>query len=173
MDVINALIQTGILVILAFTLFKVSSQIKVQNKQVDILNKQVETQNKMLNAQLLRDRLDMYWKTYEPVTVDDIKEFTLLLDDYMDRKKYEESYQDDNDSIRRYISLLTLYEYLAFTYTLKTLELPDPLGKDWTEHWAKDLLHYKEFIDVHEYHKSYYHEFGSFIDVVINNKNKP
>jgi len=114
----------------------------------------------------------MYWKTYEPVSDEQLKEFHLLVEDYMDIIKYEKNYKDNDDAIRKYLTLLRLYEYLAFTHSLKRLKLPDPLGGEWTEHWARDLLGYEEFVDVHEYHKDYYPEFKKFIDKAIRNQKK-
>jgi len=143
-------IQTGIMLILAATLIALLVQMR--------------TQNHLLKAQILGDRLEMYWKTFEPVTEEEISEFHLLIDDYMDKEKYDNYYKNEPEATRKYISLLSLYEYLAFTYSLKKLKLPDPMGYNWTERWAKDLLEYKEFRDVHEYHKDYYPEFGKFID---------
>ena len=127
----------------------------------------MRTQNRLLKAQILGDRLEMYWKTYDPVTDEEIREFHLLPDDYIDKEKYDTHYKNDPEATRKYISLLSLYEYLAFTYSLKKLKLPDPMGYNWTERWAIDLLEYKEFIDVHEYHKNYYPEFGKFIDNIL------
>lgn len=151
-------IQIAILIVLAGTLL--------------LIWRQQITQNRVLKAQILRDRLEMYWKVLEPIKEDVLKEFHLLVEDYMDKNKYEEIYRDNYDAIRKYITLLRLYEYLAFTYSLKRLKLPDPLGGEWTEHWARDLLDYKEFLDVHEYHKDYYPEFRKFIDKAIQNQSK-
>lgn len=155
---ISDAIQIAILLVLAGTLVLVWRQIIIQNR--------------VLKAQLLRDRFEMLWKTHEPVSDDELKEFHLLMEDYMDETIYENNYKGNNEAIRRYISLLGLYIYLAFTYSLKKLKIPDPLGPEWTEHWATDLLNYKEFIDVHEYLKRFYPEFGAFIDGVISNKRK-
>ena len=84
---------------------------------------QTHLQNKLLRAQLLRDRLEMYWKTYEPVSDDHIREFNDYPDDYMDTQVYESRYKGNTNAIRRYIYTSMLYEYLAFTYSLKTLSI--------------------------------------------------
>jgi hypothetical protein len=155
---ISDVIQIAILIVLAGTLIFVWRQHIIQNR--------------VLKAQILRDRLEMYWKTYQPVSDEEVKEFHLLVEDYMDKIKYENNYKDNDEAIRKYITLLRLYEYLAFTYSLKRLKLPDPLGGEWTEHWIRDLFDYKEFLDVHEYHKYYYPEFRKFIDKAIQNQKK-
>jgi hypothetical protein len=153
---VTDIIQIATLAILAITLILFVMQIKLQNK--------------VLNAQLLRDRFEMYWQTYEPVTQEEVQELHLYPDDYMDIIKYETVYKNDPIKIKRYIGLLSLYEYLAFSYTMKRLRLPDPLGYQWTESWASDLLEYPEFKEVHEYHKEYYPEFAKYVDEVIGKK---
>ena len=147
------IIQIAILVILTVTMLLFLRQLRLQSR--------------VLNAQLLRDRFEMYWKTYEPVTEEDVQELHLYPDDYMDNDKYQKVYKDNPQKIRRYIGMLTLYEYLAFSYTLKTLHLPDPLGYKWTERWTRDLLENDEFRDVHLYQKEYYPEFAVYIDRIL------
>lgn len=149
-------IQTAILLVLTATLFAWVWQIVIQNR--------------LLKAQILRDRLEMYWQTYEPVSDDEVQELHLIPEDYMDKLKYEVHYKKNPEAIRRYITMLALYEYLAFTYSLIKLKLPDPLGYDWTKRWAKDLLEYIEFLYVHEYHNEYYPEFAAYVDGVLKNK---
>jgi hypothetical protein len=125
---------------------------------------QLRSQNRMFMGQMLKDRFDMYWKTVEPVSDAAVKQLTLCPEDYMDRDFYEKHYKGDPDAIRKYIYILEIYEYLAFTYGLKRYELPDPLGYEWTEMWTKDLLAEREFIEVHQYHKRYYPYFAAYVD---------
>lgn len=94
----------------------------------------------------------------------------LYHDDCMDLEIYETVYKNDPLKIKRYIGLLSLYEYLAFSYTMKELQLPDPLGYQWTERWATDLLEYPEFRQIHEYHKEYYPEFANYIDEALQER---
>jgi len=132
---------------------------------------QMYTQNRMLKAQLLRDRFETYWQTVRTsVSDDEVRAFHTLRDDYIDSTTYAESYEGDEDRIRKYISLLNLYEYLAFAFSMRALRLPDPLGYAWTERWAKDLLEHPEFLHVHEYHKKYYPEFATFVDDAVRQR---
>lgn len=132
-----------------------------------IVGWQTVLQNKFLRAQLLRDRFEMYWKTYEPVTDDEVAELQRFPEDYMDRDLYDRKYAGHEDRIRKYISMLQLYEYLAFTHGLQTLGLEDPLGYEWTRRWTRDLIHEEEFLEVHNYHRFYYERFAKFIDSEI------
>ncbi|MBM4301877.1 MAG: hypothetical protein FJ121_10200 [Deltaproteobacteria bacterium] len=111
--------------------------------------------------------MEMYWKTYEPVSDRAIEQIHLIPEDYMNIEKYNKYYKDNKKSIRRYMTLLQLYEYLAFTYSLKILRLPDPLTYTWTELWTESLLKYQEFLDIHEYHRPYYERYAEFVDSII------
>jgi hypothetical protein len=152
-------IQIGILIVLFFTLLAILRQMILQNR--------------IFSAQILRDRFEMYWKTLDPVSEREIKELEVYPDDYIDRKVYDKSYKGKPDAIHKYIEMMKLYEYLAFSYALKQLRLPDPLGYHFTEMWAAELIAQKEFVDAHEYHKAYYPEFAKFVDQLINKKNEP
>ena len=132
-----------------------------------ILLWQTYLQNRLLLAQLLRDRFEMYATTYEPVTNEEVEELQVYPDDYMDISKYGERYKDNRDATRKYLSMLYLYEYLAFSYALKRAKLPDPLGYLWTERWVKDLAEETEFLDVHEYQGRYHPEFARLVDSLI------
>ena len=150
------IIQLAILAVLAATLTAVFRQLMIHNR--------------LLQAQILRDRFDMYWKTYEPVSDADMEELRLVPDDYMNLQKYETTYKNNPTALRKYVSLLQTYEYLAFCFLLKRLQLPDPLGYAWTEKWATDLLEHKEFVDVHQHQKKYYPEFAEFIARAIRKR---
>ncbi len=128
---------------------------------------QLRSQNRMFMGQMLKDRFDMYWRTVEPVSDAAVKQLTLFPEDYMDRELYEKHYKADSDAIRKYIYIVQIYEYLAFTYGLKRYRLPDPLGYEWTEMWTKDLLGEREFIEVHRYHWRYYPYFASYVDALL------
>lgn len=126
--------------------------------------RQLIIQNRIFKAQMLKDRFDMYWKTVEPVSDESLKQVAVYPEDYVDREVYESTYKGNPDALRKYIFMLQLYEYLAFTYGLKQYHLPDPLGYEWTERWARDLLAEQEFRDVHRYHGPYYPYFAAYID---------
>ncbi|GEM_PF-2560786 len=54
---------------------------------------QTRLQNRLLRAQLLRDRLDLYWKTYEPIADEQLQQFNDYPEDYfVNRQEYEERY---------------------------------------------------------------------------------
>ncbi len=126
---------------------------------------QTRLQNRVLSAQLLRDRLDLYWKTYEPVTDDQLRQFADHPEDYfMSRPRYDELYKDHPTAARRHIQMSMLYEYMAFTYKLKGLSIRDPLGKQWLELWTTHLLEDQEFLSVHQCFRGFYPEYEAFVD---------
>jgi hypothetical protein len=129
---------------------------------------QIRAQNMILKAQLNRDRFEMYWKTYDPITKDEIKEFEIFPEDYIDLRIYKEKYENNNKKIIKYLMVSKRYDYLAFSYNLKKLKLRDTLGFFWTENWIKDLIKVDEFLHVHEFNKEYYPELTEFIDNIIN-----
>lgn len=129
-------------------------------------------QNRLLKSQILKDRFEMYWKTYEPISREEVEELKIYPKDYMNSQKYEKEYKNDDTAIRRYIGMSKLYEYLAFTYTLKQLKIPDPLGPSWLEIWTRELVNVKEFCDVHEHYRNYYPPFEKLIDEFISGVSK-
>ncbi len=151
-------IQFGILTVLGFTLF--------------LALWQSWTQNKLYRAQLLRDRFEMYWKMYEPVSQGQGQELKEFPEDFIDLKVYEEKYKDHDRKLRKYIGMAKRYEYLAFAYGLKVLHLKDPLGHDWTQHWTRDLLKDEIFLDVHHYFGAYYPHYEKFIEGVLRQKKR-
>jgi hypothetical protein len=103
-------------------------------------------------------------KTFEPISAQELKEVDLLIEDYMDKSKYENKYKGDNDAIIKYLMLSRRYLYLAFTFKTNKLKLPDLLGIEFTERWTKDLLEFDEFKEIHAYLKDYYPELRKFIE---------
>ena len=143
-------IQLAMLAVLAFT--------------VVLIALQTRTQNHMLKAQVSRDRFETFWQTVRSsVSQDDLKTFYSLRDDYIDLPIFKESYEGNEEKIRRYMKLLNLYDYLAFMHSQQKLHLPDPL-KEFATLWTKDLLVHPEFLDVHKCHREYYPEFAAFLD---------
>lgn len=118
-----------------------------------ILAWQARNHNTRLRAQILRDRFDMYWRTHEPISDEIVKQFECFPQDYMDLERYRADYQGKPESIRRYLHISKLYEYLAFAFTLHhTLKVRDPLQKgDWRALWTRDLMAEKEFMHVNDY----------------------
>jgi hypothetical protein len=131
---------------------------------------QLRSQNKFLRGQLHRDRFDMYWKTYDPISKDEIREFKIYPENWMDKKIYHNKYKGRKKLIRKYLMFSKQYEYLAFSFRLITLKVPDSLGHDWTKKWLNDLLEKEEFLDVHEYYKEYYPELARYIDKRLTKK---
>ena len=128
---------------------------------------QLIVQNRIFRAQVLRDRFEMYWKIWEPVSDAQVNELRLYPDDYLSKDKYESHYQNDDKALRKYIYMLNVYEYLAFSYATRRLSLPEPLGRKWTTRWLTDLVEENTFLEVHEYHKSFYPEIAAFIDRLL------
>lgn len=146
-------IQIGVLLVLTVTMVAAFLQIKAQNK--------------LLKAQILGQRMETYWKTYEPVTDAQAAEVDYYPDDYMDPAVYAQRYKGNVPELKKYIGILTIYEYLAFSYNLQDLGIPDSLGADWIKRWAGDLCRHAEFRDVHEWHRSYYPEFAKVVDALL------
>lgn len=144
------LIQIGIL----FTLFAT----------LIFIGRQSAFQSRLLKAQLLRDRFETYFKMYEPVSDGQIAEFRRMPIDFIDAGSYKEGYQDDDEKVKKYFSLLKIYEYLAFSHGLEVLGLPDPLGYNWTHRWTRDLIGDRIFLEVHRYHGAYYPNFAGLVD---------
>ena len=124
-------IQFGILLVLTITLLAIVWQIHKHNK--------------LCFAQVLRDRFDMYWKTYTPVSDAQITEFELIPDDYNDIELYIKDYKGNKEAIHKYLFYLQLYEYLAFSFKLKEAKIIDPLGQ-WTEEWTRALCEKKNLL---------------------------
>ena len=106
----------------------------------------------------------MYWRTYEPVEKEQISEFKLYPRDYMDISMYETRYQGNDNAIRRYIYMSQVYEFLSFTYALKMMRVPDPIGYHFVESWTKELISSPEFMDVHNQYRGYYPQFEAFVE---------
>lgn len=138
-------------------------QVTIQADALQTQNQLLETQNRLLNAQLLAQRFEMYWKAREPVTPAQLADAELVPDDYMDPRVYERQYKHDPRALSRYIRFAGCYEYLAFAYTMKSMALPDPLGYEWTEYWAKDLANHPEFLEVNDWYARYYPAFSEFV----------
>jgi hypothetical protein len=138
---------------------------------ISLQRRELRVQNRLLNAQLLKDRFEMYWRTsYEPVTDADTQDFLISPTDYMNDKLYKESYEGNIGAIRRYIFMSRRYEYLAFTFTMRELGVPDPLGPDWVEVWASELIDSPEFLHVQGEYRRYYPKFAAFIDSLRDEK---
>jgi hypothetical protein len=122
-------------------------------------------QNRLMKAQILRDRFEMYWQLYEPVTDAHVENLRLYPQDYMPLDMYKAKYETNEPSLRRYICMSRLYEYLAFTYSLHhVLKVPDPLGPNWTQKWTDTLAVVPEFRDVHVAYHDYYPKFETCVN---------
>ena len=113
----------------------------------------------------------MYWKMYEPISDEEVKDLKIFPEDWIVPEKFETEYQNNDDRIKKYIRMSRLYEYLAFTFKLRKHKLPDPLGEEWLEIWLQGLVKEKEFRDVHFYYGNFYPDFKSLVDKLINSKN--
>ena len=149
-------IQFGILAVLGFTL--------------SLAVWQTRTQNRLYSAQLLRDRFEMYWKMYEPVSQGQLEELEEFPEDFIDLKVYEEKYKGHDKMLRKYIGMAQRYEYLAFAHGLEELHLKDPLGYEWTRRCTRELLTDEVFLDVHRYFGGYYPHYTKFIEGELQQK---
>ena len=151
-------IQLGSLIVILLTLVVLAYQVFLQNQSA--------------KAQLLHDRFEMYWGTYEPVTDNQVKEFHLNPEDYVQHDRYEAFYKKkENDAaVRKCILMAQRYEYLAFLHTLRRMGIADPMGDHWLNKWVTDLLDSREFRDVHDYYRNYYPAFASAVDALTKSK---
>lgn len=132
----------------------------------------VHHQRKQMQAQLLKDSFEMYWRTYEPVSDAQFEEVVRFCEDYFDRRVFTESYANDPQKVRRYLHMSKLYEYFAYSRKMHALRLQDPFGPDWLAMWTRDLADVPEFRDVHEYYRGYYPEFAQAVDSEIARKRR-
>ncbi|MEB3120418.1 MAG: hypothetical protein VKL41_04250, partial [Snowella sp.] len=160
---VNAFFSGLALVGIVYNIILQRKELRLQRQELD---RSFQLQNALFNAQLLRDRFDAYMKTYEPVSDEQVANFRLYPDDFMDRKMYEDRYSNDDGAIKRYIHMSQLYEYLAFTLKLRDIDIPDLLGPEWVKRWTEDLLPFPEFRDVHEQYRGYYPEYQDFVDEI-------
>src|SRR5262249_11895189 len=107
---------------------------------------------------------DMYWKTYEPIGDDQIRDFEQNPIDYMPYDLYESEYKEDKMKIRKYIMLAQLFEYLAFLFALQKLRISDPFGHECLRLWTSDLSAHREFIEIKNHYRRYYPDFCKYAD---------
>lgn len=125
---------------------------------------QTSIQNRLAKGQLMRDRFEMYWKMYDPISDAQIQLFHLNHEDYIDLDRYELSYKNNDAAARQYISLAQYYEYLGFLATLDAMGIRDPLGANVIEIWTDDLVAIPVFSDVHEHFRKYYPLYAKIVD---------
>lgn len=160
--------KVGTVVVLSLTSFFIFNQVLVQNNLLKEYQSQVLLQNNLLQAQILAHRYQALLTTDREITEGELLQVHRWPGIYMSDKVYKK-YKDNPDAMRKYLGALKLYVFLAFTYSLKSVNLPDPLGYEWTEKFAGTLLEYEEFCEVHALLKEYYPKFASFLD----SKSKP
>jgi hypothetical protein len=161
---VNAFFSGLALVGIVYNIMLQRKELRLQRQE---LERSFKLQNALFNAQLLRDRFDAYVKTYEPVTDEQVENFHLYSHDFMDKTMYESRYSEDDGAIKRFIHMSQLYEYLAFTYKLPAIGIPDLLGSEWVTRWTNDLLRFQEFIDVHKQYQGYYPDYESFVESLL------
>lgn len=125
---------------------------------------QTAISNRIAKGQLLRDRFEMYWKLYEPVSDAQVKLFHLNYRDYIDSERYEQAYKNNDDAARQYISVAQYYEYLGFLTVLDKMGIRDPLGPEVMDLWTADLIGIPAFRDVHNHFKKYYPAYATIVD---------
>jgi hypothetical protein len=123
----------------------------------------LRSQVRIQQASLTRDRFDMYRWTYKPITEDDIKDFRINPRSYL-------AVSDDlsDDQIRQLIDASRTYEFLAFSYKLRSLGLLDRSEKRWLNRWVQELATDKAFQRIHEAYGDYYEYFKDYVDRLRN-----
>jgi hypothetical protein len=124
---------------------------------------QLVRQNKISKAQLLKDRFEMYWKIYSPITDDEIDLVHACPDDFMPMEKYKKI-KGERETLRKYVLMSELFEYLAFTMELKSYGIEDTFGPDWVKLWTRDLKEKSEFMEVKDYYREYYPRYAAYVD---------
>lgn len=127
------------------------------------LTRQISIQNRIAKANLMRDRFEMYWKTYKPVTDDQVEDFHIYPEDWMPTSNYPK-YKNDENKIKKYIGMAQLFVYLAFNFYAMRLGIKDPFGRHWLRLWTADLTEEEEFLEVKDYYRPYYPEFCDFVE---------
>lgn len=119
-----------------------------------------------LKSQLLKVRYEMYLKTFDNVSDQEMKDFKTFPNSVLKRHVFNDKreYYAKDEKIRRYLTVSKLYEFLAFIYETKQLKLPNYLGDNWINKWTKDLLQENAFHDAHETNGSFYNSFSEFIE---------
>jgi hypothetical protein len=121
-------------------------------------------QNKLLHSQILAQRFEMYWKTFSPISQEEIDQAALIPEDWMNPEEFWRKYHQDKSGLRRHMALVKCYEYLALMRSMRQLKLPDPLGYHWGDLWVKDLSSHPEFLQINDWYRVYYPDFASFVD---------
>jgi hypothetical protein len=131
---------------------------------------QLRLQTRVMKAQLLKDRFEMYWRNYEPVSGELVSELEAWPKAYMPPDQYAEFYASGQRSTARYISHSRTYEYLAFLYVLHyQMNIEDPLGPQWADSWINELLESPEFLDAHTNYGAYYPAFRNHVNRIRGN----
>ena len=163
-DWVIALFTVVLVIVTAVYAFLTFRILHETRRQANIQAANLGVQNQLLHAQLLSQRLEMYWKTFAPITDAELAQMALLPEDWMNPTLFEQKYKNDTDSLRRYMSLAKIYEYLALMSAMKKLEIPDPVGYDWTTQWTRDLAQRTEFMEINDHYRPYYPEFSTLVD---------
>lgn len=149
-------------------------------------------------AQLLRDRYDMFFKSWE-VSPDDVsllmrkeKSHLLVENEYME-KNYLAKLQSDAKAAEDYLLIVQLYEYLAFAHALtfstkylgrwcigKSWERSptnrindnyfDPYGEQWIKRWVEILVEDPDFPHVHLSYEKDHPQFYRFVKDFVKAK---
>ncbi|MBN2378374.1 hypothetical protein JXM67_01030 [candidate division WOR-3 bacterium] len=147
-------IQIGVMVVLLVTLI------------ISIV--QASTQNRLFKAQILNDVITMYWKTYEPISEDEMTELQRYPETFMAKSIFERKYQSSKTAMHDYLYLAKVYKYLIFAFALRKYKLADPFTTETIETWAEVLVKDDVFLDVHANCERYYSLFANYIDKLIS-----
>jgi hypothetical protein len=166
-------ILTAILVLItAIYAYLTYGILQSTQRQAIIQENALAVQNALLQAQVLSQRFEMYWKTYAPATDEELAQVDLMPEDWMNPSNYDNKYKNDRNALRRYVTLVKIYEYLALVSTMEKLKLKDPLGDKWAELWAADLSKKPEFEEINVWYREYYPEFAKSVETLISRANQ-
>jgi hypothetical protein len=157
---------TGIYVALTNKIAKSSQQqAEAQHAALAVQNKALALQNDLLRSQVAYQRLEMYWKTFAPITPDEIKTARLVPEDWMHPDLYAKDYSgsDTDDALARYMYLARIYEYLAITYNVSETIASDPVRFHSIARWTQELAAQKAFQDVDAYYGAFYPEYSKLV----------
>lgn len=121
----------------------------------------------------MRDRFEMYMRTCAPVTDQQVEDMKENPSEYLDLAVYDRRYRGNDRAIRDYIYCVTLYEYLAFTYTLHCVyKIKDPINSDWIRMWVREMVCKQAFRDAYRFSRGYYPDFERYVESLLAQRGK-
>lgn len=134
------------------------------------VTRQFNNQSKLFEFQAFGERHKMYLTLTTHVTDDEIRAALTHIQGNFDMSTYTTFYHGQKERVRSYVLMKKKYVYLYYSIRLeKSYPIPNlGLAKD----WIKELIHYREFHDVHLKHGGFYKDAAIVVDEVMNGANK-